>query len=126
VASTDPRVTGRIVFPGGLRRVARGLQIATVGKDVEPTLVAVRELRLSKLDLLPAPDVNPVLRDPRRYVATIKVPVDASVVKAEAAVRVMEVVAQVVRKEMPQADEVFFSVSSVPRCSPPKTDPPPL
>lgn len=90
----------------------RVLQIATVGEDIEPILVGVRELPVSKLVLLYTADVEQSVRDLKQRLAAVKVPVDAYVVKGDAVVRVMALVAEVLRKETLQYDEVFFNVSS--------------
>lgn len=97
---------------GGLGRGVRVLQIATVGEDVEPILVGVRELPVSKLVLLYTPDVGQVVHDLRQRLAAVKVPVDAYIVKGDTVVQVMSLVAEILRKEMRQYDEVFFNVSS--------------
>jgi len=90
----------------------RVLQIATVGDDIEPILVGIRELPVSKLVLLYTPDVEGVVRDVKQRLAAVKVPVDAHVVRGDAVVRVMALVAEILRDEGLQYDEVFFNVSS--------------
>ncbi|MGQ0796530.1 MAG: HFX_2341 family transcriptional regulator domain-containing protein [Methanobacteriota archaeon] len=90
----------------------RVLQIATVGEDVEPILVGVRELPVSKLVLLYTPDVDGVLRDLKQRLAAVKVPVDTYPVRGDPVVRVMQLVAEILQKEMLHYDEVFFNVSS--------------
>ena len=97
---------------GGLGRIMRVLQIATVGDDIEPILVGIRELPVSKLVLLYTPDVEGVVRDVKQRLAAVKVPVDAHVVRGDAVVRVMALVAEILRDEGLQYDEVFFNVSS--------------
>jgi hypothetical protein len=100
------------MFVGGLRRAVRVLQIATVGEDVEPILVGVRELPVSKLVLLHTPDVDQVARELKERLAAVKVPVETYVVRGDAVVRVMALVAEILRKEAPHFDEIFFNVSS--------------
>lgn len=90
----------------------RVLQIATVGEDFEPILVGVRELPVSKLVLLYTPDAEGAVRELKERLAAVKVPVDAYVVKGDAVVQVMALVAEILRKETPLYDEVFFNVSS--------------
>jgi len=90
----------------------RVLQIATVGDDIEPILVGIRELPVSKLVLLYTPDVEGVVRDVKQRLAAVKVPVDAHVVRGDAVVRVMALVAEILRDEGLQYDEIFFNVSS--------------
>lgn len=100
------------MFLGGLGRVVRVLQIATVGEDVEPILVGVRELPVSKLVLLYTSDVEEIVRDLKERLKAVKVPVDAYPVRGDPIVRVMELVAEILQKEMLHYDEVFFNVSS--------------
>jgi len=90
----------------------RVLQIATVGEDIEPILVGIRELPVSKLVLLYTPDVEGVVRDVKQRLAAVKVPVDAYVVRGDPVVQVMALVAEILRDEGLQYDEVFFNVSS--------------
>ncbi len=90
----------------------RVLQIATVGEDIEPILVGVRELPVSKLILLYTADVDGVLRELKERLSAVHVPVDAYLVRGDPVVRVMELVAEILQKESRQYDDVFFNVSS--------------
>jgi len=90
----------------------RVLQIATVGEDITPILVGIRELPASKLVLLYTPDAEPLVKDLRERLASVLIPVDAHLVRGDPVVRVMELVASILREEGLKYDEVFFNVSS--------------
>lgn len=109
---------------GGLGRGVRVLQIATVGEDVEPILVGVRELPVSKLVLLYTPDVGQVVHDLRQRLEAVKVPVDAYIVKGDPVVQVMSLVAEILRKEMLQYDRCSSTSRAGRRCSPARGCPP--
>ncbi len=90
----------------------RVLHIATVGEDILPILVALRELPVTKLVLLYTEDARPQVKDLEKRLADVMVPVEAHLVKGDPVVRVMEIVAEILREENLKYDEVFFNVSS--------------
>lgn len=90
----------------------RVLQIATVGDDVTPVLVGVRELPVSKLVLLYTKDAERHVHDLRERLSSVLIPVEVHAVQGDPVTRVMELVADILRREGMKYDEVFFNVSS--------------
>jgi DNA-binding transcriptional ArsR family regulator len=90
----------------------RVLHIATVGEDITPILVGIRELPVSKLVLLYTDDALPMVRDLKQRLSALLIPVDAHPIKGDPVVRVMELVAEIVRDESLHFDDIIFNVSS--------------
>ena len=90
----------------------RVLHIATVGEDITPILVGIRELPVTKLILLYTQDAQPQVRDLERKLADVMVPVETHVVTGDPIVGVMEIVAGILKDEILKYDEIFFNVSS--------------
>jgi Family of unknown function (DUF6293) len=90
----------------------RVLHIATVGEDIAPILVGIRELPVTKLILLYTEDVLPQVKDLQDRLSNVMVPVDARPVRGDPIVKVMEIVADVLREESLSYDEIFINVSS--------------
>ncbi len=90
----------------------RVLQIATVGEDVAPILIGVRELPASKLILLYTKDAERQVNDLKERLSGVLIPVEAHSVRGDPVTRVMEIVAGILKEEGPKYDEVFFNVSS--------------
>lgn len=90
----------------------RVLQIATVGEDVAPILVGVRELPVSKLILLYTKDAENQVRELKEKLSSVLVPLEAHAVPGDPVTRVMEIVAEILKEEGFNYDEVFFNVSS--------------
>ncbi len=90
----------------------RVLHIATVGEDITPILVGIRELPVSKLILLYTDDALPMVKDLKQRLSALLIPVDAYLVRGDPVVRVMERVAEIVRDEGLNFDEIIFNVSS--------------
>ncbi len=90
----------------------RVLHIATVGEDITPVLVGIRELPVTKLVLLYTQDAQPQVRDLERKLADVMVPVEAHLVRGDPIVGVMEIVAAILKEEILKYDEIFLNVSS--------------
>ncbi len=90
----------------------RVLHIATVGEDITPILVGIRELPVSKLVLLYTDDALPLVRDLEQRLSALLIPVDAYPIKGDPVVRVMERVAEIVKEEGLHYDDIIFNVSS--------------
>ncbi len=90
----------------------RVLHIATVGEDITPILVGIRELPVTKLILLYTEDAQPQVRDLERKLADVMVPVEAHLVTGDLIVGVMEIVAGILKEEILKYDEIFLNVSS--------------
>ncbi len=90
----------------------RVLHIATVGEDITPILVALRELPVSKLILLYTEDAKALVEDLRERLSSVLVPVEARLVEGDPVTQVMKMAGEILQKEGPKYDEVFFNVSS--------------
>jgi hypothetical protein len=90
----------------------RVLHIATVGEDIIPILVGIRELPVTKLILLYTEDAQSQVRDLERKLADVMVPVEAHLVQGDPIVGVMEIVAAILKEEILKYDEIFLNVSS--------------
>ena len=93
----------------GLMRV---LHIATVGEDVTPVLVGLRELPVSKLILLYTEDARQQVEDLRDRLSGVLIPVEAKLVEGDPVTQVMKIAGEILQKEGHKYDEVFFNVSS--------------
>jgi hypothetical protein len=90
----------------------RVLHIATVGEDITPVLVALRDLPVSKLVLLYTEDVRPALDDLRSRLSGVLIPVEAKLVQGDPITQVMKMAGEILQAEGHKYDEVFFNVSS--------------
>jgi Family of unknown function (DUF6293) len=90
----------------------RVLHIATVGDDITPILVGIRELPVTKLVLLYTRDAQQQVRDLERKLADVMVPTEAHLVEGDPIVGVMEIVATILKEEILKYDEIFLNVSS--------------
>jgi hypothetical protein len=90
----------------------RVLHIATVGEDITPILVGIRELPVSKLVLLYTEDALSMVKDLKQRLSDVLIPVDAYPVRGDPVVKVMELVAKILEEEDLKYDDIFFNVSS--------------
>ncbi len=90
----------------------RVLHIATVGEDITPVLVGLRDLPVSKLILLYTEDARPLVDDLRERLSGVLVPVEARLVEGDPITQVMKIAGEIIQKEGQKYDEVFFNVSS--------------
>jgi hypothetical protein len=90
----------------------RVLHIATVGEDITPVLVGLREFPVSKLILLYTEDAKPLVEDLRERLSGVLIPVEARLVEGDLVTQVMRIGGEILQKEGHQYDEVFFNVSS--------------
>ena len=90
----------------------RVLHIATVGEDITPVLVGLRELPVSKLILLYTEDAKPLVEDLRERLSGVLIPVEARLVEGDPITQVMKMAGDILQKEGHKFDEVFFNVSS--------------
>lgn len=90
----------------------RVLHIATVGEDITPVLVGLRDLPVSKLILLYTEDAKPLVDDLRERLSGVLVPVEARLVEGDLITQVMKMAGDILQKEGHKYDEVFFNVSS--------------
>ncbi len=90
----------------------RVLHIATVGEDITPVLVGLRDLPVSKLVLLYTEEALPLVDDLKQRLAGILIPVDTYLVKGDPIGQVMKLAGEILRDEGHKYDEVFFNVSS--------------
>ncbi len=88
------------------------LHIATVGEDITPILVGIRELPVSKMVLLYSDDAVPQVQDLKERLSSLLIPFDAHLVRGDPVVKVMELVARILREDSFHYDDVFFNVSS--------------
>ncbi|HYY48432.1 MAG TPA: hypothetical protein VFA17_07085, partial [Thermoplasmata archaeon] len=86
----------------------RVLHIATVGEDITPVLVALRDLPVSKLVLLYTEDVRPALDDLRSRLSGVLIPVEAKLVQGDPITQVMKMAGEILQAEGHKYDEVFF------------------
>ncbi len=90
----------------------RVLHISTVGEDVTPILVGVRELPVTKMILLYTEDATPQVKDLQQRLADVMIPVESHLVKGDPIVEVMAIVSEILKEETLKYDEIFFNVSS--------------
>ncbi len=90
----------------------RVLQIATVGDDVEPILVGVRELPVSKIVLLTTAPESEAVGDLRDRLRGLNLPTDVSVIQGDPILGVMRRVSEIVQEEGLNYDDVYLNVSS--------------
>lgn len=92
--------------------IMRVLHIATVGEDITPVLVGLRDLPVSKLILLYTDDARPLVDDLRERLSGVLIPVEARLVEGDPITQVMKMAGDILQKEGHKYDEVFFNVSS--------------
>ncbi len=90
----------------------RVLHIATVGEDITPILVGIRELPVSKLVLLYSEDALPMVKDLKERLSALLIPTDAHLIKGDPVTTVMKLVGEILRDEGLHYDDIFFNVSS--------------
>lgn len=90
----------------------RVLQIATVGDDIEPVLVGVRELPVSKLILLTTAADDPAIQGLRERLAGLNLPVEVSEIRGDPILGVMRRVSEIIAEEGMDFDDVYLNVSS--------------
>ncbi len=90
----------------------RVLHIATVGEDITPVLVALRDLPVSKLILLYTEDARPLVEELKERLSGVLVPVETRLVEGDLVTQVMKIGGEILQKEGHKYDEVFFNVSS--------------
>lgn len=90
----------------------RVLHISTVGEDVTPILVGVRELPVTKMILIYTDDATPQVKDLEQRLADVMIPVESHLVKGDPIVDVMAIVSEILKEETLKYDEIFFNVSS--------------
>lgn len=90
----------------------RVLQIATVGEDIEPILVGVRELPVSKLVLLTTSDEGDAVKELRSRLSGLNLPTEVHTIRGDPILGVMQRVSEIVQEEGFRYDDVFLNVSS--------------
>ena len=99
-------------YAGRGRMGMRVLHIATVGDDITPILVGLRDLPVSKLILIYTEDARPQVDDLKERLSSVLIPVEARLVEGDLVTQVMKIGGEILQKEGQKYDEVFFNVSS--------------
>lgn len=90
----------------------RVLQIATVGDDIEPVLLGIREMPVSKLILLTLDSSAEPVKDLRARLLGVNMPVDVEEILGDTLLGVMRRVGEIAREEGLAFDDVYLNVSS--------------
>jgi DNA-binding MarR family transcriptional regulator len=90
----------------------RILQIATVGDDVDPILVGIREFPVSKLILVFNDPFQHNAETLRRQLVPLKLDVDLRLIKGDLLLGVLKVVSEIVGTEAAKFDDIYINVGS--------------
>lgn len=88
------------------------LQIASVGPDIDPIMVGVREFPVSKLILLTDEAHLPKAREVQRLLAPLKVDLEVRQVEGDPIMGVLRLVTGLVTDERMKYDDVYINVGS--------------
>ena len=89
------------------------LQIATVGEDVEPILVGIREYPVTKLVLIYPPEHKQIVDDLQGKLAFLKIQVDRKPIEGDMILMdLLSVVADIVNEEGVKFDDIYINVAS--------------
>lgn len=93
--------------------MVRVLQIATVGEDVEPVMVGIREYPVTKLVLVHTKQTASIARDIREKLAFLRLDTELHEVGAkDTLMDTMSVVGEIVARERGKYDDIIINVSS--------------
>lgn len=88
------------------------LQLATVGEDVDPVMVGVRDYPVSKLILIHTKAYERVALDTAKKLAVLKLPVQTVQIGNNILIDTLRTVTKVVQSEGAKFDDVVINVSS--------------
>lgn len=88
------------------------LQIATVGEDIEPVVVGVREYPVRRLALLHEPDTLDAAQELQSVLEPLKIDLTLHEIGDDVLLDLLETVHDIVEEEGPRFDDVYINVSS--------------